>query len=295
MKYQVRHTTKFAYSEAVPVCHNLVHLAPRVLPRQTCDAFRLLIHPEPLHVQHRRDYFGNEVTFFSIDQPHRGLTVTATSRVAVAAVPVIAASETPPWDALAARLRTDRAAATLDAYQYVADSPSIKPFAALSEYAKASFPAGRPILEAVLDLTARVHREFSYDPRATTIRTPIREVFENRHGVCQDFAHLQIACLRSIGLAARYVSGYLRTLPPPGKPRLVGADASHAWLSVYCGAAGWVDVDPTNNVVVSTDYIVVAWGRDYTDVCPIQGVIVGGGDHKMHVSVDVAQDDSAAN
>ncbi len=139
-----------------------------------------------------------------------------------------------------------------------------------------------------MDLTGRIFRDFKYDPRATTIQTPITEVFEKRHGVCQDFAHLQIGCLRSLGIPARYVSGYLRTIPPPGKPRLVGADASHAWLSAYCGEAGWIDVDPTNDALVSTDHITVAWGRDYNDVSPIQGVIVGGGEHKMQVSVDVA-------
>jgi transglutaminase-like putative cysteine protease len=154
---------------------------------------------------------------------------------------------------------------------------------------------GRPVLEAVMELVARIHEDFTYEPRATTVQTPLREVFEKRWGVCQDFAHLQIGCLRSLGLAARYVSGYLRTTPPPDRPRLIGTDASHAWLAVYCGEAGWIDVDPTNNVLVSSDHITVGWGRDYYDVCPVQGVIVGGGEHTMNVSVDVAPEDTTAS
>jgi transglutaminase-like putative cysteine protease len=193
-----------------------------------------------------------------------------------------------PWEAVASRLKSNRSAETLEAYPFVAASPRVTPFPGLADYAKESFEAGRPIVEAVIELTSRMYEDFTFDPRATTIQTPIGEVFENRHGVCQDFAHLQIGCMRSIGLAARYVSGYLRTAPPLGKPRLVGADASHAWLAVYCGDDGWVDVDPTNNVMVSTDHVTLGWGRDFNDVSPIQGVITGGGEHKMYVSVDVA-------
>lgn len=292
--YKVTHTTKFSYSAAVPVCHNLVHLAPRHLPYQTCDDFRLLIHPEPIEFSHRNDYFGNDVSYFAIDQAHRGLTVTATSQIRVSPRPPIAPQNTPSWDELAGRLRTDRSVAGLAPYQFTAASPSIKPFPALLDYARSSFPACRPVLQGAMELTERIHDEFAYDPRATSIHTPLSEVFEKRHGVCQDFAHLQIACLRSLGMAARYVSGYLRTLPPPGKPRLIGADASHAWLAVYCGEDGWIDLDPTNNALVGIDYITVAWGRDYSDVCPIQGVIVGGGEHTMNVSVDVAPQEAAA-
>jgi len=289
VKYIITHKTVYAYSEAVPVCHNLVHLAPRPLPNQLCEEFRLLVHPEPFDISHRFDYFGNKVSHFSINQPHLGLTVTGRSRITVEDPVRPAAKETPPWEEVANWLRSDLSPGTLEACQFRFDSPGIKPFAGLGEYAKVSFPPGRPILEGVMELTRRIHKEFRYDPRATTIQTPIQEVFEQRHGVCQDFAHLQIGCLRSLGLAARYVSGYLRTEPPPGKPRLVGADASHAWLSVYCGAAaGWIDVDPTNDLLVKADHVSVAWGRDYHDVCPVQGTIVGGGDHKVNVSVDVA-------
>jgi transglutaminase-like putative cysteine protease len=293
VNYEVRHTTKYIYSETVPVCHNLVRLAPRTLPRQTCGDFRLLIHPDPIELAHRSDYFGNRVSYFSIDQAHRALTVTATSQISVCATPEHTPSDTTLWEDVVTDLRTERTSEVLEAYQFSSPSPHITPFDALADYARVSFRPQRPILEAVLDLTARVHQDFTYDPRATIIQTPIEEVFEKRHGVCQDFAHLQIGCLRSLGLAARYVSGYLRTQPPRGKPRLVGADASHAWLSVYCGEAGWADVDPTNDVPVQTDHITVAWGTDYSDVCPIQGVIVGGGEHRMHVLVDVALDSSS--
>lgn len=288
MKYKVTHTTKYAYSQAVPVCHNLVHLAPRSLPYQVRNEFNLLIHPEPFNVINRVDSFNNDVSYFSIDQPHRGLTVTATSHVVVSPTPPIPEDETPPWETVVDQLQKDRSAEGLDAFQFVFDSRGIKLFTALKDYAKQSFQEDRPIFSALNDLTARIHKDFKYDPRATTVHTAIDEVFEQRHGVCQDFAHFQIGCLRSLGLAARYVSGYLRTEPPAGKPRLVGADASHAWLSVYCGDAGWIDVDPTNNVPASTDHITVAWGRDYYDVCPIQGTIVGGGEHRMNVAVDVS-------
>lgn len=292
MKYKVTHTTKYAYSQAVPVCHNLVHLAPRELPHQKCKAFKLLIHPEPHSISNRKDAFGNNVAYFSIEQPHLGLTVTATSQIAVSPTPEISEIETPPWESVVTQLEKERSAEILDAYQFVFHSAGIKPFPALRDYAKTSFEKDRPILAAAFELTTRIYKEFKYDPRATTVHTEISEVFEKRHGVCQDFAHFQIGCLRSLGLAARYVSGYLRTEPPPGKPRLVGADASHAWISVYCGEkAGWIDFDPTNNVLASTDHITVAWGRDYYDVCPIQGTIVGGGEHRMNVSVDVAPEE----
>lgn len=270
------------------MCHNQVHLTPRSLPYQQCEEFRLTVLPEPVELAYRTDYFGNQVAHFSIDQPHRGLTVTATSHVRAEPRAVSPPSMSPPWEDVTENLRLANDTHVLDACQYGYASPYIQPFGELAEYCRESFPRRRPIVECVTELTQRIFDDFKYDPRATTLHTPLREVFTGRHGVCQDFAHLQIGCLRAIGLAARYVSGYLRTMPPEGEGRLVGADASHAWLSVYCGTAGWLDVDPTNNMLVSDDHITVAWGRDYDDVCPIQGVIVGGGEHRMNVSVDVA-------
>ncbi|MEM6799626.1 MAG: transglutaminase family protein, partial [Planctomycetota bacterium] len=173
-------------------------------------------------------------------------------------------------------------------YQFAFPSALAPTSPTLAEYAAESFTPGRPIVESLRDLNARINKDFDYDPRATTVTTPVLEAFAKRAGVCQDFAQVGISCLRSLGLAARYVSGYLRTAPPPGKPRLVGADASHAWLSLYCGELGWVDADPTNNTLAGADHVTVAVGRDYSDICPIQGVFVGGGSHVMSVSVDVA-------
>jgi transglutaminase-like putative cysteine protease len=174
-----------------------------------------------------------------------------------------------------------------EAYQFIFDSPYVTIWPAIRRFAAPSFSAGRPFLEAVQDLTERIYRTFTYDPTATSISTPLHDVLRHRRGVCQDFAHLEIACLRSQGLAARYVSGYLVTQPPPGQPRLRGADASHAWLSVYCPDLGWIEVDPTNNVFPGSGHIRVAFGRDYSDVSPIKGVVLGGGEHTLQVAVDV--------
>lgn len=192
-----------------------------------------------------------------------------------------------PWEEAAEALSRDYSPESLDAYQFVFESSRIRPSAQLAAYASKSFTPGRPFVEALLDLTARIHADFRFDSKATNVRTPTEEVFRKRCGVCQDFAHLEIACLRSLNLAARYVSGYLRTYPPAGQPRLVGADVSHAWLSAYCPGVGWLDVDPTNNVVPSQNHVTVAWGRDYGDVSPLRGLILGGRDHTLKVSVDV--------
>lgn len=287
MKYQVTHTTQFQYSEPVPVGHNILRLAPRSLPHQTVSRYQLSIQPEPIELSRGIDFFGNEITYFSIDDSHRQLTVTSNSEVVLSEPNAIPLSQTPPWESVIQRVREHRDDQSLAALRFTFESRYVKTFPALFEYGKEVFTAGKPVGEAVLALTTKIFEDFEFDNAATNIHTTIAEVFEQRRGVCQDFAHLQIACLRSLGLPARYVSGYLRTIPPPGKPRLVGADASHAWVSVYCDTAGWIDFDPTNHSLVGTDYVTVAWGRDYQDVCPVQGVISGGGQHKMHVSVDV--------
>lgn len=287
MKYKITHTTKYAYSEPAPVCHNEVRLTPREDPWQRCEEHRLLIKPDPADLGQRFDYFGNQLNYFSILEAHRGLNVTAVTRLDVSTATLPRANVSPPWETVRDALRQDITPAGLDIYQFVYDSPRIRSTAPLVSYAAESFPPRRPIMEAVLELTHRIHQQFTYDPKATSVHTPLEKAFAARRGVCQDFAHVQIACLRGLGLAARYVSGYLRTLPPPGKPRLVGADASHAWISVYCGEVGWVDFDPTNDVIPSVHHITLAWGRDYDDVCPIRGVFIGGGQHTMSVSVDV--------
>jgi len=287
MRYKVTHTTNYSYTESSPVCHNQVHLTPRDLGHQACAYNRLLIKPQPNILDRRIDYFGNHVMNFAIQEPHSKLTVTAVSKVHVAPIAVIESNQTPPWETVRDQLRAPHNARTLDACQFGFDSPHIKMADELAQYAAVSFTEGRPILAAALELNERIHREFRYDPSATTISTPLEDVLRLRRGVCQDFAHLEIGCLRSLGLAARYVSGYLLTTPPPGQPRLIGADASHAWLSVFCGDTSWVDLDPTNSVIPSTAHITLAWGRDYSDVCPINGVFIGGGQHSMTVWVDV--------
>jgi transglutaminase-like putative cysteine protease len=287
MKYKVTHTTIYDYSEAVPVCHNEIRLWPRDHKRQSCLSHRIRVRPEPAHLDHRTDYFGNHAGQFAIEQPHNRLTVTAVSQVQVTPPEVPAPSLTPAWEDIRDRFAIGQPPWWLDARQFVLDSPYIHASTSLRQLAMPSFTPGRPWLEAVLDLTKRIYHEFRYDPSATTINTSLETVLRIRRGVCQDFAHLQIGCLRSLGLPARYVSGYLLTSPPPGQPRLVGADASHAWVSAFSPEAGWIDFDPTNNVIPGTGHVTLAWGRDYGDVCPIKGVLVGGGQHRMRVAVDV--------
>ena len=288
-RYTITHVTTYEYTEPVSLCQNVAHLSVRACARQRSERSVLAISPDPAVIEERADYFGNPVHYFTVQEPHRELTVRAEHRVAVAPGP--GTNATPPWEAVRGRLRHDRGPVWLDAYQFAFDSRYAAAGAPYREFALASFVPGRPILEAALHLMNRVHGGFVYDPRATTVATPVAEVFETRRGVCQDFAHLLLACFRSLGLAARYVSGYLSTVPPPGRPRLVGADATHAWVSLFCGDAGWVELDPTNNQVPADRHALLAWGRDYDDVSPLKGVVLGGGQHVVRVSVDVRTED----
>lgn len=294
MKYTIKHRTWYAYAEAAPVCHNMLHLAPRDMPRQVCSDYQLGIVPEPAFIMRRSDWFGNFVDYFSIEGSHNGLEVTSQCAVQVSSAPKLTPSDSLPWEAVVRQSTADAATADLTIYQLTLRSARVRPSAQLRDYAFPSFTAGRPIVEAIVDLTARIYRDFEFDPKATTVHTPLEELLKLRRGVCQDFAHLAIGCVRSMGLPCRYVSGYLRTTPPPGKPRMIGADASHAWASVHCGPLGWVDFDPTNNALIGESHISIGWGRDYGDVCPIQGVFVGGGEHSMGVSVDVIPADEKA-
>jgi transglutaminase-like putative cysteine protease len=282
--YDVVHTTRYAYAETVSVSHHVARLSPRTLSWQECLTHVLEVEPRPLVQTSYADYFGNLTTFFAMQGPHAKLRVTARSTVSVSPRTVPEPSDTPAWE-----VATDRTALPLDALDALFDSLSIAAAPAFAGYARQSFPAGRPLLEAVVELTARIYDDFTFDPGATTVTTPLAEVFELRRGVCQDFTRVEIACLRSLGIPALYVSGYLETAPPPGKPRRIGADASHAWLAVHCPGQGWIDVDPTNNMLPSTGHITLAWGRDYADVSPIRGVILGGGGHSLQVSVDVVR------
>jgi transglutaminase-like putative cysteine protease len=296
MRYRVTHVTTYAGDEPVSVGHNEARLRPRQLPYQECRRHELRFTPMPSARTEHGDYFGNAVAAFSFNQGYGKLTVTALSDVVLAPrLPPAVTSDSPTWSAIRDRLWNPRSTLDLHALEFAFDSPQALTSPELADYARQSFPAGRPLLEAIQELTARIHADFKYLPQSTHIATRVQEVLRSRRGVCQDFAHLEIAALRSLGLAARYVSGYLRTYPPPGKPRLIGADASHAWLSVYCGDLGWIDLDPTNNVFPNQEHITLAWGRDFLDVSPLKGVYIGGGSHHLTVNVDVEpQADGAA-
>lgn len=287
MKLRISHETEYVYSDPVSVSHHLAHVVPRNSNGQTCISRELNISPEPAIRRERVDSFGNRCVYFSIQEPHTRLVVTSK-----AVVDVLPSEQTlpfagQPWNVVRERLQTDHRPDILAAYAFVFASPYAIHAQGLAEYARSSFAEGRPLLESVADLTKRIYQDFKYDPTSTTVATPVSEVLRLRRGVCQDFAHLQIACLRIVGVAARYVSGYLLTKPPAGQARLVGADASHAWLSVFVPEFGWVDFDPTNNVVPGEEHVQLAVGRDFGDVTPVRGVILGGGKHRVDVSVDV--------
>jgi len=286
--YRVRHRTIYDYEDPVSVSHHLLRLTPRKLPAQHCRTARLSILPSPSATLTNFDYFGNFQTFFTLQEPHSSLALEATSELEVFSPTPSDFSASPPWETVVESLVNDHSEDGLNAYQFVFASQRVATSRQLAEYAREAFPAGRPLLEAARDLMQKINRDFSFDIKATEVTTPVQAFFEKRRGVCQDFAHLQIACLRSLGLPARYVSGYLRTLPPPGHARWVGADVSHAWCAAWCPGAGWIDFDPTNNCVPSDGHITVAWGRDYSDVSPVHGVLLGGARHTLHVSVDVA-------
>ncbi|MDO3379249.1 transglutaminase family protein [Geoalkalibacter halelectricus] len=287
MNYRVTHTTEFVYEAKVGLCYNEARLLPRELPYQKLLSSGLHIDPPPNDYYERFDYFGNRTVYFSTQQPHERLEVTATSEVEVSPSTLLEQNSALSWEAARDQLRQGHSAQILEACQFILDSPSVGVDEQLAEYARPSFAPGRGLVEGVHDLMQRIFREFKYDPEFSTLATPLKEVLEHRSGVCQDFAHLAIGCLRSQGLAARYVSGYIETQPPPGKERLVGADASHAWFSVFVPDLGWLDFDPTNNQLPGEQHITLAWGRDFSDVTPLKGVAYGGGKHELKVAVDV--------
>jgi len=287
MRYDIRHCTTYRYSQPVSISHHVLHLVPRQCPRQVGHDSTISVSPAPAVRSDGRDYFGNPVTYLTIQEQHEEFVIEACSTVDVTTPPDWPPAQSAPWDEIYSRLERDASPASLDTLQFAFDSPYTRAGAGVAAYARESFRPGRPLLEAAFDLTRRIHGEFRYDSSATSVSTPVDEVFRLRRGVCQDFAHLQLACLRSLALPARYVSGYLLTRPPPGREKLVGSDASHAWISVWCPEAGWVDLDPTNNTVVRDEHITLAWGRDYGDISPVNGVIFGGGQHTVDVAVDV--------
>ncbi len=291
MPFRIVHQTSYAYESTVSASYGTVHLLPRDTPYQRVVSARMDITPEPNTYSEHADFYGNKVSNFAVLNGHSALTVTATSVVSVTGAPALTFGAGPSWESVAESLRTSLDADLLDARQFVLDSPSSASTSEVRAYALSSLTPGRPLVDVLSDLTGRINADFEYVPGVTDLTTSPDDLLNLRKGVCQDFAHLQIACLRSFGLAARYVSGYLETEPPPGQVRLQGADVSHAWVSAFVPTIGWVDVDPTNNLFVGSRHICTAWGRDYDDVSPLRGVIfTEAKSNTMTVSVDVTSE-----
>jgi len=283
--WRVRHGTRYDYARSVDLAAHLLHVWPRVFPAQRVLEATVTVTPAASHRRDGHDPFGNGCTWLNLDVPHTAFEVVLDAVVDVAFPPP--PTGTPAWEAVAAAAYRGGEDAWVAA-EFAAGSTLAPADPGAGRYAAVSFPPGRSILDGVLDLNARIRREFAFRAGVTTISTPISEVLARRHGVCQDFSHLMVAGLRALGLPARYVSGYIRTRPPPGRPRLRGADQSHAWVGVWLGPGqGWVDVDPTNGVVVTEEHVVLGWGRDFADVSPVRGVVLGGGSHTVAVAVDV--------
>jgi len=287
-RYRVTHRTEYRYDQPV-VGHTICRVVPRALPHQRVAGVRVTVEPAPSHTHEHADGLGNQVTYVAVDDPHDWLAVTATSDVAVDPRPRPGGLWGEPWEAAVAALGADRSADGLLARLCRVDSPLVVRTPDLAALAATELRPGRPLGEAVTALTLRIEAGFEFVPGATDVATPVAEVLAARRGVCQDFAHVMAGALRSIGLGARYVSGYLETSPPPGQARLVGADASHAWVGLYVPGGGWVDLDPTNGLIQPDRHVTLGWGRDYTDVVPVRGVVFGPpADQELSVSVDVA-------
>jgi transglutaminase-like putative cysteine protease len=289
MNYRITHRTVYDYPAPVTVSHHAARVKPRPTAAQGRTDFSLHVTPEPAAKTMRTDYFGNRICFFSIQQIHRRLEITALSRVSLSPVPAPGLADSADWQGVAAMFRDPVSPEIVEPYQFCFNSPLLQATPELADYGRQSFNGATPLLQGVQDLNRRIHADFKYDPVATTVATPLTEVLASRRGVCQDFAHIAIACLRSLGLPARYVSGYLRTHSAPGKPRLAGGDASHAWFAAFCPGIGWVDFDPTNNLIPAEEHITVAYGRDFSDVSPVTGILVGGGSHQVTVGVEVEE------
>ena len=286
MHYLLSHRTTYTYASTVDSAHHIAHLRARDFPGQTVSSISIVTSPMPaLSVQHV-DHFGNLIDIYRIDKPHTRFDIEVRAEVDVRFPEPPAAASTPPWEDVRASLLGDGFPPHVEASEFVHDSPLIPSVEALRAYGAKSFTAGRPILDAARELTSRIKADFEYHPGATDISTPLADVFAGKAGVCQDFAHVEIAALRAHGLAAGYVSGYIRTINSRDEIALRGADASHAWVAVWCGeTAGWVHLDPTNDLVAREDHVAVAWGRDFSDVSPLRGVILGGDSHSYGVAV----------
>jgi transglutaminase-like putative cysteine protease len=289
IRYLVIHQTRYTYQSMVSLSQQYLHLSPRSFEHQQVESHQIWSTPPTEDAANGVDYFGNGVRHLTLTTPHKMLLVHAESTVTLAPRHDLARIRgTLPWELLRDIMQQPGNPYTREACRYLHASPHVELSHELESYARISYTPGRPQLDAALDLTQRIFDEFEFDADATEISTPLSEVLRERRGVCQDFSQLMIGCLRSIGLPARYVSGYILTHPPAGQPRMVGADASHAWVSVFCPSLGWVDFDPTNRCLVQQEHITLGWGRDFSDVTPLRGVVLGGGTHKLQVNVTVS-------
>ncbi len=287
-RYRVVHETSYAYQSTVTLSQQYVHMTPRSFAYQQTESHQIWSDPAEENGVEGKDYFGNSTKHIAITHPHNRLSVHAESTVVLTARHDLEQIKGAlPWEVLRDAMPLDQRPAALEACRYLYASPHVTCSAELADYARISYTQGRPLLDAALDLTHRIFDDFEFDDTATEISTPLEQVLEGRRGVCQDFAHLMIGCLRSLGLPIRYVSGYILTHPPEGQARLIGADASHAWVSVYCPSLGWVDFDPTNRCLVQCDHITLGWGRDFSDVTPMRGIVLGGGEQALEVQVTV--------
>lgn len=287
-RYRVVHETHYQYQSTVSLSQQYLHMTPRPFAFQQTESHLIWFDPVVHESREGIDYFGNYTRHVSITLPHDSLLVHAESTVAVHTRPSLAQIDgTLPWESVRDMLGKEKSAVTLEACRYLYASPHVTCFPELEAYARLSYTPGRPQLDAALDLTQRIFDDFEFDAKATDISTPLEQVLRGRRGVCQDFAQLMIGCLRSVGLPARYMSGYILTHPAAGKPRLIGADASHAWVSVYCPRLGWVDFDPTNRCLVQHEHITLGWGRDFSDITPMRGIVLGGGQQELDVQVTV--------
>lgn len=295
VRYRIEHQTHYHYHSPVAVAQQLVRLQPRALPWQRCLQFHLDCQPQPHSQLYENDYFDNALHSLSFVGAHDQLQLLAVSHVEVGPRPWanLELAHSPAWERVRALLTGPQGqpawavSAAAQAAEFTFISPLVPRWADLAQFARSSFAPGRPLLEATQELMERLHQHLSYVPGHTDSNSTVPEVWQSRRGVCQDFAHIMLTALRSLGLAARYVSGYLRTEPPAGQARLIGCDASHAWVAVWCPRWGWVEFDPTNNQRANSDYVVLAWGRDFTDVSPVRGVISGAAGHSLQVAVTV--------
>jgi transglutaminase-like putative cysteine protease len=287
MIFDISHRTHYRYTSAVVQSLHLVHMSPRNLPGQTVRHHSLLVEPAPASRQDGIDAFGNFAVVLGIEAPHKEFVLLARSTVEKLAPAEMDLAATTPWDRLDDTLLAAVGDRDVDVLFYRCASRLTGASLEIADYAEQSFTPDRPVLDAAMDLVMRIYDDFTFDPHATDVSTPLTQVFRDKRGVCQDFAHAALACFRALRVPARYVSGYLHTRPPPGRPKLQGADASHAWISVWSPEYGWVDMDPTNGIVVRDEHVTVAVGRDYDDVSPISGVLRGGGEHTVSVAVDV--------